>query len=453
MRSTITRPAHALVIKLVLAGGAVIGQSGYAAEASPCPPLAADQRLTLSAAINYGLCQNPDTRSVWAQLTAQQAAVAVSEDANKPSVALQASTNRSFSDGDQSSSTALQARLSYLLFDFGQRQAEQQQARALAEAAQWSVDSTTASLSRDIIMAYVMVLKAQAQIDAVAQALIAASNSLSSAEARYKAGTATPLDVLQAKAAEAQARLATVQARSLLATRRGELAQIMGLKPTLLPELASVASTPLELPFQVDTLAQMLVQAVNARAETRVARANVSAAEQSILSAKAANKASISLSASTGVQQSDDDRQSTGSLGLTLAVPLDVGGGQKARIRQSEALKAVKEAALVKSQQTIEQQVWQAFYAAQAAIETVRAAQDSLDSSERASQVALGRYQAGVGAMLEVLTAQSQFAASQQQLAAARYDWLTARMQLAYALGQQLLPAIRGVDRTESIQP
>ena len=58
--------------------------------------------------------------------------------------------------------------------------------------------------------------------------------------------------------------------------------------------------------------------------------------------------------------------------------------------------------------------------------------------SDKAAKVAVGRYDAGVGTMLEVLNAQSQLANSHQQWVAARYDWLVARTQLAYALGEKI---------------
>ena len=99
--------------------------------------------------------------------------------------------------------------------------------------------------------------------------------------------------------------------------------------------------------------------------------------------------------------------------------------------KTSEAQKNAKIAALSRSQQSIEQQAWQAFYSAQSAQETIQAAQESLDSSDKAAKVAIGRYDAGVGTMLEVLNAQSQLANSHQQWVAARYDGLVARTQLA----------------------
>jgi TolC family type I secretion outer membrane protein len=411
--------------------------STWAADSQPqCLAVLPTTNLSLNAAISYGLCQNPDTQEVWAQLAAQQAAVAVAKDSNYPSLSLQGSASSSGNEDTSSNSVGVQARLSYVLFDFGQRDAEQGQAQALLSSAQFNADSTVATLSRDIVNAYLAVLKAQGQIEAAQQTVTSTAKSMASAEARFNVGTGTPLDVLQAKAAYAQARLTQVQADSQLATTRGQLAFTMGLKPTLLPTIAQIKTTPTELPFASSDIEQLLTQAVANRPEVKVAQASVIAAEQSILSAKAANKPTVSVSASTGVQESSGNSQTTGSVGLTVDVPFDFGGGKQARVRQSEAQKAAKVAALNRSRQSIEQQAWQAFYGAQAALATVHAAQDSLDSSDKAAKVAVGRYDAGVGTMLEVLNAQSQLANSHQQWVAARYDWLVARTQLAYALGQ-----------------
>ncbi len=420
---------------------------------SSCAAVLPSQNLSLNAAISYGLCQNPDTQEVWAQLAAQQAAVTVAKDSQYPSVSMQGSASSSRSEGNSSNTVGLQARLSYVLFDFGQRDAEQGQAQALLASAQFNTDTTIATLSRDIVNAYLAVLKAQGQIDAAQQTVTSTAKSMASAEARYNVGTGTPLDVLQAKAAYAQARLTQVQANSQLATARGQLAFSMGLKPTLLPSIAQINITPTELPFANSDIEQLLTQAVANRPEVKVAQASVNAAEQLVLSAKAANKPTVSLSASTGVQDNSGNSQSSGSVGLTVDVPFDFGGGKQARVRQSEAQKAAKTAALNRSQQVIEQQAWQAFYGAQAALATVNAAQESLDSSDKAAKVAIGRYDAGIGTMLDVLNAQSQLANSNQQSVGARYDWLVARTQLAYALGQSFTTNPEFTPIAESTQP
>ncbi len=417
-----------------------------------CQAILPEKNLNLETAISYGLCQNPNTQEIWAQLSAQQAAVAIAKDSNAPSLSVQGNAISSRTDNNSSQSVSAQARLSYVLFDFGQRDAEQGQAQSLLTSAQFNVDTTVATLSRDIVNAYLSVLKAQGQIEAAQQTVLATAKSVSSAEARFTVGTGTPLDVLQAKAAYAQARLTQVQANSQLATSRGQLAFTIGLKPTLLPTIAAITNIPSDLPFASRDIDSLLTQAIANRPEIKAAQAAVKAAEQAILSAQTANKPTVSVSASTGLSESSGNSQTSGSVGLTIDVPFDIGGGKQARIRQSEAQKLAKIAALSRSQQTIEQQAWQAFYGAQAAKESVQAAQESLDSSDKAAKVAIGRYDAGVGTMLEVLNAQSQLANSYQQWVATRYEWLVARTQFAYALGQKI-NSYSDITPAESTQP
>jgi outer membrane protein TolC len=442
--------ARTLLASALLSGCLSVSATEYNPS---CQAVLAAKSLSLDTAINYGLCQNPNTQEVWAQLNAQQQALMIANDSRYPTLSVQGSATSSRSDGNSSNSIGAQTRLSYVLFDFGQRDAEQGQAQALLTSAQFNVDTTVATLSRDIVNAYLAVLKAQGQIEAAQQTLLATTKSVSSAEARYKVGTGTPLDVLQAKAAHAQARLTQVQANSQLATSRGQLAFAMGLKPTLLPSIAPIKDIPTDLAFATKDIESLLTQAVANRSEIKAAQASVVVAEKAILSAQSANKPTVSISANTGLQESSGNNQTSGSIGLTVDVPFDLGGGKQARVRQSEAQKNAKIAALSRSQQSIEQQAWQAFYSAQSAQETIQAAQESLDSSDKAAKVAIGRYDAGVGTMLEVLNAQSQLANSHQQWVAARYDWLVARTQLAYALGQKSHPTTEFTSAVESTQP
>ncbi|HQV23627.1 MAG TPA: TolC family protein, partial [Agitococcus sp.] len=203
--------------------------------ASICPTLSSS--LNVDQAVNYALCHNPDTQQQWQQLRYQQAAVTISQANNYPTLSLQGSSNYSHSAGQNNNSLGLQARLSYVLFDFGQRAAQQQQANALLQQAQWNKDSQIAELSTQVIQAYLNVLKAQSQIQVYQDSIKTNQQSLTRAEARFNTGVGTPLDVLQAKSALAQAQLSLVKAHSEVASQRGLLAQLLGVIPTQLPSL------------------------------------------------------------------------------------------------------------------------------------------------------------------------------------------------------------------------
>jgi outer membrane protein TolC len=58
-----------------------------------------------------------------------------------------------------------------------------------------------------------------------------------------------------------------------------------------------------------------------------------------------------------------------------------------------------------------------------------------VESAEESSRVALGRYKAGVGNILDTLNAQSALASARQQKIQADLNWNIARASLAQAMG------------------
>jgi outer membrane protein TolC len=59
-----------------------------------------------------------------------------------------------------------------------------------------------------------------------------------------------------------------------------------------------------------------------------------------------------------------------------------------------------------------------------------------LKTAEQNEQVSLGRYKAGVGSIVDVLTAQTALATARQLRITAELGWKVARAQLALALGR-----------------
>ena len=65
----------------------------------------------------------------------------------------------------------------------------------------------------------------------------------------------------------------------------------------------------------------------------------------------------------------------------------------------------------------------------------VRTANVLLSSAQQSEDVARGRYKAGVGTILDLLTAQSALSSARAQQAQARWTWATALAQLAHDVG------------------
>ncbi|MCX7057944.1 MAG: TolC family protein, partial [Proteobacteria bacterium] len=80
--------------------------------------------------------------------------------------------------------------------------------------------------------------------------------------------------------------------------------------------------------------------------------------------------------------------------------------------------------------------VWNGYAGLDSAGQQLTATAALLASATENEQVALGRYQAGVGTIVDVLTAQSALAGARQQRIGAERSWQVARAQLALALGR-----------------
>ena len=95
-------------------------------------------------------------------------------------------------------------------------------------------------------------------------------------------------------------------------------------------------------------------------------------------------------------------------------------------------------------EQLIILQVWQSYQAVKTAEKRVGSARDLLASAQQSAEVAQGRYKAGVGSILDLLTAQSALANARAQEVQARADWLLSIASLAHDTGTLGLSAGEG---------
>jgi outer membrane protein len=80
--------------------------------------------------------------------------------------------------------------------------------------------------------------------------------------------------------------------------------------------------------------------------------------------------------------------------------------------------------------------VWNAYYGLDSANQQLAATAELTRTALDNEEVALGRYQSGVGTILDVLTAQSAAASARLRRIDAEFGWQLARAQLALALGR-----------------
>lgn len=411
-------------------------------KASPCrPPGEHPQPLNLVDIVDLALCHSPQTRQVWANAKVAAAQVGVSRAAYLPtlSASASASRNRALESGASplvQNQASASLSLNYLLFDFGGRDAALENARQALAAANWSHDAVLQNVTLSAVQAYYQLIAAREAVAAARESERSALESLNAAEFRHQVGTATRADVLQARTAYSQAKLARQSAEGNARVAQGVLANVLGEEAD---EPLAVASPRVTEPVASaeQGVHQLVTAAQRSRPDLAAVEAQVRAAAAAVASAQASGMPSVSLFASSGynyASQLPDNRNA--ALGVTVAIPLFSGFAPTYRVRsaqeQLEAQMAQRD--LVSNQVALD--VWQAYQNLKTAQETLFTSEDALVAATQSEQVALGRYKAGVGTLLDLLSAQASLANARQQKVQAQYNWYIAKATLAKALGR-----------------
>jgi TolC family type I secretion outer membrane protein len=410
-------------------------------ETLPCrATLDSGKPLAIADAVDLALCRNPQTREVWATARASAAEVGVAEAAWWPILSATGSIGRNRTDAEgytsPSTNRSLGLSASLLLFDFGGRAATLENARQLLAAAEASRAGTVQSVIQATVKAYYDAQSALAALDAARLREKANIESVKAVEARYRAGTGTPADLLQARTALSQAVLARQTAEGAQRAAMGSLAFALAMPANT--ALALAGDTAGALPEgDLAAVDGLIEEARRLRPDLAAAEARLAAARADVATARSAGLPTLSLAATAAQASNGGGPQAdTGFIGLTLNIPLFEGFARRERIRAAEARADAAAARRDRAALQVALDVWSAYQEAQTAAQTIRTSRDLEASAEQSARVAGGRYQAGVGTMLEWLTAQSIHAEARRQHIAARYNWLIARATLAQAVGR-----------------
>ncbi|CAI8896313.1 TolC family protein [Methylocaldum szegediense] len=426
----------------------------------PCPAEARiDRTWTLVDIIDQALCHNPQTRQTWASARAQAAQLGVAQAAYLPTI----NFNTSLSYGQTGTRSASQSQLqdftlgtgigggsfgrqeqfritpsvslNYLLFDFGGRSARVDSARAALEAANWSHAATLQNVLFNAVQAYYQLFAARSALEATQASERSSEEAFKAASFRYEVGAAALADKLQAQTAYAQAKLNRQRAEGEAQNALGVLANVMGLKPD--PSLNIASPAYIEPDEERERDVQALIEEAKAlRPDLAAAEAQVRAAEANVRSARSNSLPTLSLVSNYSYSDSSVSQNfQSWSVGLQLSVPLFTGFANTYQIRNAEEQVAVQEATRDQLDQAIALDVWRAYFDLNTTRETLASTRDLLASATQSEKVALGRYKAGAGSILELLNAEADLANARLQYVQARYNWHIGKARLAQAIG------------------
>lgn len=401
---------------------------------APCATTLPDTPLTAVDAVDLMLCNHPQTREVWAAARAQAAQVGVARAGWLPTLSGSAGTTRFDYQNSAYTRDSAAITLSWLLYDFGQRSASVESAQQLLGAAAATQDVTVQTLFLNALQAYYAAQATRAAVASALQAERSAQESFQAAAARYQVGVATPADRLQAQTALSQATLNRIKVEGEARNALGTLANALGFAAQQRIVLADLPAVPATAAFQKE-VDGLIAEAQARRPDLRAAEAQLKAAEASVELARAQGRPTISLGAGPTWQESAGVTQQGGSIGLTLNVPIFSGFETTYRVRSAAAQAEVRAAQRDRLRSQVALDVWKAYQSLTTATQSLQTTADLVASAEQSERVALGRYKAGVGTILDVLSAQAALASARLQRIQAQLDWNVYRATLAQSVG------------------
>jgi len=322
-------------------------------------------------------------------------------------------------------------------FDFwGRNRATYDATIGRANAARVEAFATRLALSSTIAAAYVQLARAYDQYDLAQRTLEERVAVQKLTLQRVSAGLDSRLELKQVETSIPAARARLAQLEEEIALLRNQLAALAGQGPDrgLALERPKLALQPVALPsaLPADLLAR--------RPDVAASRWRVEAAGRDIAAAKAAFYPNVNLSALVGVQSITWSKlfqygSAVPSIGAAVHLPIFEGGRLRGELagRDAEYDLAVEQynQALLDGLREVVDQI-----ASLRAVEVQRSEVDqALASAEEAYALATTRYRAGLGNLLQVITAEMQVLEQRSTRADLQARASSVSIQLVRALG------------------
>jgi len=425
-----------------------------------------NHKLDFVEAVTLTLCHNPTTKAAYLSLLAQASSYGTNYSAYFPTVSANVNNSRSTSfiyDGNGLAATTVNGvtvltnsptsniissvnksyglSASWTLYDFGQREFKLEAAEQTLIAAGYSYDSTLQGAIASALNAYFQLLTAQNGVDVAKESERYAKESYDAAALRHKIGLVPLADELQARSVYSEAILASQQADNLLSRNRAALALLMGMSADSPIQVAELDNRLLEHdPFK-GTVQSWMQLAQQKRNDLLASQAQIEGSKISLQALERSDLATVSIS--TNLNQSNDtinvfrggNATRTQAIGLSVSIPIFTGFSQTYNESAAHEQLEAQEDTLANTELAVEQDVWNSWHNYETAKKSWETSQNLMASATQFKGVALGRYKEGIGSILDVLNAESQYSSALQSNLQSRYNLLSARVDLVRAVG------------------
>jgi outer membrane protein len=423
-------------------------------------PVDPNRVYSLAELIDIAEQNNPETRIVWEQAKQQAAQRGIARSALYPllatSVLLEDSRSRILINSEfiLQDEAHVQPTISlfYTIFDFGERASQIEAAEANLLAADFSFNETHERIIFDVSAGYYQLISAQGEIAAAEATLTNAQTVQSAAEERLKNGVATLPDVLEARAATAQAAYDLETARGVERVARGNLAGVLSISPTIALKVRPLNETAFPSVLE-QSVEDAIERAFKQRPELLAQQVRISAAQAAIKGARSQYYPTLSFSGAADYQYlhgSQPPFPSVNSSGDTWLAQLSLrwtlfdGGKRRNDLDRAESARREAQAQLDALRNQAAVDVWTAYSDVQTAVAQQKAAAALLDAADRSYEAATEAYGYGVRSLIDVVAAERALAQARTAQVVARARVLTAVTNFAFQTGDLLRSRLTG---------
>jgi len=414
--------------------------------------------LSLPQAIDLALKDHPAVKQARETTAATRAQIGVSRAGYFPSVSFQgnyyygnsfASTGRisgtsttggvtgTVSTAAESSLYFYQFQAKQLLYDFGKTPGIVGQSRSSFQQSEQDYFGTRQQVVLDARTAYFGLLATQRARKVQEETVRQNQDLLKQAQGFYQVGLKAKIDVTKAEANLFSAEANLIQAKNNVELARVTLMNALGLKTWPYKQVEDV----LEVTPQPRPLEELTGTAMQKRPELMKNRYQQEFNQAGIQVALAGYFPTFTSTAAYGWQGIGDspfgNLPNNWYVGAAMTFPLFEGLSTTYSVSQNKAqLRATLESYEV-LRQNVTKEVSQAYLNVRTGWELIRATKKALEAARENLRLAWGRYQAGIGTIIEFTDAQVQFSQADLNFVQALYNYRVFESQLDKAIGKE----------------
>ena len=445
-------PVYSLMVALRLvpsAQAAEIQMQVQAAPATETPPT--NKLLNIEDAVRIGLENHPRIKAATEKIGSQQAVLGQQMAAYYPTVSLsnQYRTNQSSTNGGADTaadSYSSQASFNMTLYNFGKREGNVQAARETLDATRQDFTTTIQDVVVGIKQSYYVYLASQALVKVRQDTVRNRDLLVRQAQGFYEVGTRARIDVARAEANLYSARADLIAAENGVKIAWVTLRNAMG-SPRLSEQPVAEDSPEVELSMNLSTARSI---AFDARSELKSFAAQKRASDQLLAAARRGHLPDLILDTSYGRRHVSNDGnlntfplQPVWSVQLSLNIPIFDGFKTTNRVEETlhnyNNVRAQEE----DRRQQIALEVEQSYLRVVETQERIKATESAAKAAKENLDLAQGRYQVGVGSIIEITDAETTYTDAITTYIRTVYDYKIADAQLARAMGDNRVGVLK----------